>query len=123
RPPKPRKILVLIGVVCDDEIKDLIDLRSPKDKTKMEVKVPARKRDQLSINSGHTHFIIIREQSIGTSSIANLGKNPTTVESGEKQLEKLIDSAESATNKFRDRFEDFLHQEALQQPTGEQTTI
>ncbi|CAF4904490.1 unnamed protein product, partial [Rotaria socialis] len=62
RPPKPRKILVLIGVVCDDEIKDLIDLRSPKDKTKMEVKVPARKRDQLSINSGHTHFIIIREQ-------------------------------------------------------------
>ncbi|CAF5007930.1 unnamed protein product, partial [Rotaria socialis] len=35
RPPKPRKILVLIGVVCDDEIKDLIDLRSPKDKTKM----------------------------------------------------------------------------------------
>ncbi|CAF2034690.1 unnamed protein product [Rotaria magnacalcarata] len=123
RQPKKRKTLVLIGVVCDEEIKDLIDLKSPKDKTKMEVKVPARKRDQLSINSGHTHFMIIREQSIGTSSIANLGKNSTPVESGEKQLEKLIDSAESATNKFRDRFEDFLHQEALQQPTSEQTTI
>ena len=36
-------------------------------------------------------------------------------ETGEKQLEKLTDSAESATNKFRDRFEDFLHQETLQQ--------
>lgn len=52
----------------------------------------------------------------------NLGKKLNTAESGEKQLERLIDSAESATNKFRDRFEEFLHQEALQQPS-EQPTI
>lgn len=35
RPPKKRKTLVLMGIVCDDEIKDLIDLKSQKDKTKM----------------------------------------------------------------------------------------
>ena len=36
-------------------------------------------------------------------------------ETGEKQLEKITDSAASATNRFRDRFENFLHQETLQQ--------
>lgn len=35
RLPKDRKRLVLIGIVCDDEIKDIIDLKSTKDKTKM----------------------------------------------------------------------------------------
>ena len=33
---------------------------------------------------------------------------------GEKQIEKLIDSAESATNKFRECFEAFLHQDKSQ---------
>jgi len=28
RMPKKRKPLVLIGIVCDDEVKDLIDLKS-----------------------------------------------------------------------------------------------
>ncbi|CAF0831896.1 unnamed protein product [Rotaria sp. Silwood1] len=123
RAPKKRKALVLLGIVCDDEIKDFIDLKASKDKSKMEVKVPTRKRDQLSLNSGHSHFIIIREQSIGTSSTINAGTKSITIDSGEKQLEKLIDSAESATNRFRDRFEDFLHQEALQPPTNEQPSI
>jgi hypothetical protein len=35
RATKNRKTLVLIGIVCDDEIKDIIDLKSPKDKSKM----------------------------------------------------------------------------------------
>ncbi len=35
RPPKKRKTLVLMGIVCDDEIKDIIDLKSTRDKTKM----------------------------------------------------------------------------------------
>jgi len=35
RPPKKRKTLVLIGIVCDDEIKDIIDLKSTKDPSKM----------------------------------------------------------------------------------------
>jgi hypothetical protein len=84
------------------------------------VKVPTRKREQLSLNNDHTHFIIIREQPIASN---NPGRKPLTIETGEKQLEKLTDSAESATNKFRDKFEDFLHQETLQQPLGEPTTI
>lgn len=78
--------------------------------------MPTRKRDQLSLNSDHTHFVIIREQPIALSA---LGRQTSTVEKGERQLEKLTDSAESATNKFRDRFENFLHQETLQQPPGE----
>jgi hypothetical protein len=51
----------------------------------------------------------------------NLGKKSSGADTGERQLEKLTDSAESATNKFRDRFEDFLHQETLQLPNNEQT--
>lgn len=39
RPPKKRKALVLIGIVCDDEIKDIIDLKTSKDKSKMVNKV------------------------------------------------------------------------------------
>jgi Mg/Co/Ni transporter MgtE len=35
RSPKKRKTLILIGIVCDDEIKDIIDLKATKDKTKM----------------------------------------------------------------------------------------
>jgi len=35
RAPKKRKRLVLIGIVCDDEIKDISDFKSPKDKSKM----------------------------------------------------------------------------------------
>ena len=72
------------------------------------------------MNSDHTHFIIIREQPIALNAA---GKQTTTVEKGERQLEKLTDSAESATNRFRDRFEDFLHQETLQQLPGEPSTI
>ena len=33
RPPKNRKTLVLIGIVCDDEIKDIIDLKLMQTKT------------------------------------------------------------------------------------------
>lgn len=84
------------------------------------MKVPTRKRDQLSMNSDHTHFIIIREEPIASNTV---GKPNTIVEKGERQLEKLTDSAESATNKFRDRFEDFLHQETLQQPPTEPSSI
>ena len=78
------------------------------------MKVPSRKRDQLSLNSDHTHFIIIREQPIGLSSKKTSGRKSPDDVTGEKQLEKLADSAQSATNRFRDRFEDFLHQETLQ---------
>ncbi len=35
RDPKKRKTLVLIGIVCDDEIKDIVDLKSAKDKSKI----------------------------------------------------------------------------------------
>ena len=35
REPKKRKTLVLIGIVCDDEIKDIIDLKTAKDKSKV----------------------------------------------------------------------------------------
>ena len=74
------------------------------------------------MNSDHTHFIIIREQPIGSNSMNSPTKKSSGNESGEKQLEKLADSAESATNKFRDRFEEFIHQETLQSPTNTGTT-
>jgi hypothetical protein len=75
-----------------------------------------RKRDQLTLNSDHTHFIIIREQSVGSNSQNNPGRKCVKSDSSEKQLEKFSDSAENNTNKFRDRFEEFLHQEASPQP-------
>lgn len=137
RKPKDRKPLVLIGIVCDEEIKNFIPFKVASDKGKMvsgtswisshteslwrtflsvclylnkEVKVPSRKRDQLSLNSDHTHFIIIREQA-STSLASNISvKKPET---GEKP-EKLADSMESATNRFRDVFENFLHEEDIQ---------
>ncbi|CAF0794665.1 unnamed protein product [Didymodactylos carnosus] len=100
RTPKPQKqIPMLIGIVCADEIKDLIDLKI-KDQLKIELKVPTKKREQLSLNRDHTHFIIIREQV----------KN-----SDEKSVGKLVDSAQCSTNKFRDRFENFLHKGIQQQ--------
>ncbi|CAF3790456.1 unnamed protein product [Rotaria sordida] len=79
-----------------------------------EVKVPTRKRGNLSLNSDHTHFIIIREKAIGSASM-NVGQNSAAADSDERQFEKLADSADSATNRFRERFENSLHQEALQQ--------
>jgi hypothetical protein len=84
--------------------------------------VPQRRRDQVSMNSDHTHFIIVREQPMGSSSMNSPSKKSPANESGEKQLEKLADSAESATNKFRDRFEEFIHQETLQTPANTGTT-
>ncbi len=74
-----------------------------------------RKRDQLPLNSDHTHFIIIREQPIGTNSVNSFGEKCVTNDTTEIHLEKLSDSAESATNKFRGHFEEFLHQETSQQ--------
>lgn len=35
RDPKKRKTLVLIGIVCDDEIKDFINLKAPNDRSKV----------------------------------------------------------------------------------------
>jgi hypothetical protein len=35
REAKKRKKLILIGIVCDDEIKDFMDLKLVKDKSKM----------------------------------------------------------------------------------------
>ena len=35
RDSKKRKPLVLMGIVCDDEIKDIMDLKTARDKTKM----------------------------------------------------------------------------------------
>ncbi|CAF0923893.1 unnamed protein product [Didymodactylos carnosus] len=92
RTPKARKFLMLIGIVCANDIKDLIDLKI-KNQPDIELKVPVKKRDQLSLNNDHTHFIIIRNKS----------KNID-----EKRLEKFDDSVESSTNKFRDRFENYL---------------
>ena len=66
------------------------------------------------MNSDHTHFIIIREQPISSISTTVFRRKPPVNDTGEKQLEKLIDSAQSATNKFRDEFEKFLYQETLQ---------
>ncbi len=34
RPPKQRKTLILIGIVCDDEIKDSVDFKSAKGRSK-----------------------------------------------------------------------------------------
>ncbi|CAF0976650.1 unnamed protein product [Rotaria sordida] len=123
REPKKRKTLILIGIVCSDEIKDIMDFKTAKDKSKMEFKVPRRKRHKLSLNSDHTHFIIIREKPIGMNSNNNFEIKPPVSNMGEKQLEKLIDSAESATNRFRDRFEDFLYQGISQQQLPAATTI
>ncbi|CAF4724464.1 unnamed protein product [Rotaria sp. Silwood1] len=117
RDPKRRKALVLIGIVCDDEIKGFIDFKSAQEKPKKDVKVTMRKRDQISLNSDHTHFIIIREQSIDSSSMDDSLKKNVTIETGGKQLEKITDAADSATNRFRDRFEQFLHQERSQEQT------
>jgi ACT domain-containing protein len=38
RAPKKRKTLILIGIVCDDEIKDTIDIKAAKDRSKMVLK-------------------------------------------------------------------------------------
>ncbi|CAF0774571.1 unnamed protein product [Rotaria sordida] len=115
RDPKKRKVLTIIGIVCDDEIKGFIDFTPATEKPKKDVKVPIRKREQLSLNSDHTHFIIIREQPIDPNPIDNSEKKPVKTETdGRKLLEKLSDSANSVTNKFRDRFEAFIHQEAAQ---------
>jgi hypothetical protein len=75
------------------------------------------------LNSDHTHFIIVREQPIGTCSTKMTHDKTMKIDMNEKQLEKLADSATSATNKFRDRFEAFLHQETLQQATEEQKSV
>ncbi|CAF3680256.1 unnamed protein product [Rotaria sp. Silwood1] len=96
RDPKKRKKLVLIGI---------------------DVKVPTRKRDQISLNNDHTHFIIIREQPIDSNSINDSVKKNITIDTGGKQLEKITDSADSVTNKFRDRFENFLYEEKSQEQT------
>ncbi|CAF3687580.1 unnamed protein product [Rotaria sp. Silwood1] len=117
RDPKKRKKLVLIGIVCDDEIKRLIDFKPAQEKPKKDVKVPTRKRDQISLNSDHTHFIIIREQPIDSNSINDSVKKNITIDTGGKQLEKITDSADSVTNKFRDRFENFLYEEKSQEQT------
>ncbi len=39
RAPKKRKTLILIGIVCDDEIKDIMDFKTTKDKSKMVLKI------------------------------------------------------------------------------------
>ncbi|CAF2382653.1 unnamed protein product [Rotaria sp. Silwood2] len=117
RDPKKRKKLILIGIVCDDEIKDFIKFKPAQEIPKKDVKVPMRKRGQLSLNSDHTHFIVIREEPIGSSSINNSVKKNVIIDIDEKQLEKITDSADSATNKFRDRFENFLCQEKSQRRT------
>lgn len=48
RAPKKRKALILIGIVCDDEIKDIMDLKTAKDKSKMVLAI-----DLLPIESLH----------------------------------------------------------------------
>ncbi|CAF4159337.1 unnamed protein product, partial [Rotaria magnacalcarata] len=121
RPTKKRKTLTLIGIVCDDEIKEFIDFKLTKEQSK-EIKVPTRKRDQLSLNSDHTHFIVIREQPIGSSSMNNSENKLIKIDTGDDKLEKLTDSAGSATNKFRDRFEGLLHQETSQAESSQTTT-
>ncbi|CAF1295616.1 unnamed protein product [Rotaria sordida] len=115
REPKEHKKLVLIGIVCDDDIKDSIHFHSVEDKLKMEIKVPQNEHAKLSLNSDHTHFIIIRKSPIGSSSTNISETKPTTIDADNKLLEKITDSTENVTNKFRNRFEAFLHQEALQQ--------
>ncbi len=49
RAPKARKTLMLIGIVCDDEIKDTIDLKTAKDKSKM-----VREREKEEIHSKYS---------------------------------------------------------------------
>ena len=75
------------------------------------------------MNSDHTHFIIIREQPIGSDANRNSTRKNSIGETTDKQLEKLTDSADSATNQFRDRFEAFLHQETLQQSLDEPKSL
>jgi hypothetical protein len=40
RAPKKRKTLILIGIVCDDEIKDVMDFKTAEDKSKMVFEIP-----------------------------------------------------------------------------------
>ncbi|CAF1426031.1 unnamed protein product, partial [Rotaria sordida] len=115
RTPKEHKTLILIGIVCDDDIKDSIDFHSCKDKLKTEIKVPQNKCEQLSLNSDHTHFIIIRKSPIASSSTNISEIKSTTIDTDDKLLEKRTDSTGNVTNKFRNSFEAFLHKEALQQ--------
>lgn len=77
------------------------------------------------MNSDHTHFIIIREQPIGLVAKSILARKSLSNDSGEKQLERLADSADSAANRFRNEFERFLHQEIIPippQPTSPPAT-
>jgi hypothetical protein len=39
RAPKKRKTLILIGIVCDDEVKDIMDFKTVKDRSKMVLKI------------------------------------------------------------------------------------
>lgn len=79
------------------------------------------KRDQLSLNSDHTHFIIIREQTIASQLTTDSEEKTVKHDATSKQIENFPDSAKNATNKFRDNFEAFLHEEisqAASQATG-----
>ncbi|CAF4075358.1 unnamed protein product, partial [Rotaria sp. Silwood2] len=117
---REQKTSTLIGIVCEDEIKNFVDLRSSKGNLKKELKIPRSKYGQLSLNSDHTHFIILRKSQIDFSS-ANISETKlTTTDTNDKSLEKITAAAQRVTNKFRNRFEAFLHQEA---PQKQATTL
>jgi len=77
------------------------------------MKIYIDKRDKYSLNSDHTHFIIIREKPLGMIS-SNVIENKSSINDFG---EKLIDLANSNTNRFRDRFENFLHKKVTREIT------
>lgn len=84
-----------------------------------------RKRDQLSLNGDHTHFIIIRKPSSKPNSMNSSEKKIEHKDTSEKLLEELTDSATCSTNKFRDAFEALLHRprSQLQTTTASETQL
>jgi hypothetical protein len=59
REPKNRKALVLIGIVCDDEVKDIIDLKTSKDITDMVMKPnQQRERERERERDNNSHSIL-----------------------------------------------------------------
>lgn len=56
RKPKRRKEPTLTGILCDEDVKDIIAFQSTTYKS------PIFRHDVASLNSDHTHLIIHREQ-------------------------------------------------------------
>ncbi|CAF1546940.1 unnamed protein product [Adineta ricciae] len=97
--------LTFLGIISDQSIKQISDcLTANRNPTTIEINID--KRNKYSLNSDHTHFIIVREK-VSTTTFSNvIESNSVTAECNEN----LIDSVNSSANRFRDRFHQFLRE-------------